>query len=508
MIMISALMMLLVVVSSFDRSLTYAENFKEAGRRSLSNDASIFAATSEECIHEVFDIGRVFETEAHTIHVKLDMSEYSAPRQWILNLGQEGTGSNHWIWHGEMVQFGTFNGHQIQQVDINSCTDLTTTFDGENTLTLYCNGHFLGRIENSDLNIQSSVLAVAGNQVYEVPEGNFAGCVHHVEVWDYALTSAQVASLTDACTLDGFWHPESYTYTQEVAHGVVSDFPSHGPGTGTVNEDGSVHWIWHVLDTEHRGTFSEDCATITWEVNSAKWFRSTGCTIEGFWHPDGYTYTQQVTQGVISDFPSHGPGTGNMNEDGSVHWVWHNTGDEHHGIFSDDCGTITWENSAKWFRGCTIDGFWDPEGYTYTQAVIQGQVFDFPSHGRGTGTMNEDGTVHWIWHNTGHEHHGIFSDDCTIVTWENSKRWFRSTVFVKGPKTGCESGYVQPETAEDCRAVAEANNVRYWGGAGHSSDADPQGCIYRIPDNDIYFNTHSTGSTDRNDRKTVCVKDY
>jgi len=79
-------------------------------------------------------------------------------------------------------------------------------------------------------------------------------------------------------------------------------------------------------------------------------------------------------------------------------------------------------------------------------------------------------------------------------------------VFVWGPKTGCESGYVQPATAEDCRAVAEASNVLYWGGAGHSSDADPQGCIYRTPDNDIYFNTHSTGSTDRNDRRTVCVK--
>ena len=76
---------------------------------------------------------------------------------------------------------------------------------------------------------------------------------------------------------------------------------------------------------------------------------------------------------------------------------------------------------------------------------------------------------------------------------------------MRGPKTGCESGYVQPATAEDCRAVAEASNVLYWGGAGHSSDADPQGCIYRTPDNDIYFNTHSTGSTDRNDRRTVCV---
>jgi len=158
---------------------------------------SIFSAASEEdCIHEIFDIGRVFGTEAHTIHVKLDLPEYSDPRQWILNLGQETTGANHWIWRGETVQFGSWNGPQIRKVDINSCTDLTTTFDGKNTLTLYCNGKFLGQIENSNLHIRNSILAVAGNQRKEVPQGNFRGCVHYVEVWDYDLSSREVASLT------------------------------------------------------------------------------------------------------------------------------------------------------------------------------------------------------------------------------------------------------------------------------------------------------------------------
>merc|ERR1739838_1135836 len=79
-------------------------------------------------------------------------------------------------------------------------------------------------------------------------------------------------------------------------------------------------------------------------------------------------------------------------------------------------------------------------------------------------------------------------------------------VFVQGPKTGCEFGYTQPETAEECRAIAEAANVRYWGGSGHSSGADPRGCIYRTPDRDISFNTYITGSTKRGDRRTVCVK--
>ena len=79
---------------------------------------------------------------------------------------------------------------------------------------------------------------------------------------------------------------------------------------------------------------------------------------------------------------------------------------------------------------------------------------------------------------------------------------------MKGPKTGCTSGYIQPETAEDCGFVAEANNVRYnpRGCAKCASDADPKGCIYRTVDKDIYFNAHEIGSTHRNDRQTVCIK--
>lgn len=79
------------------------------------------------------------------------------------------------------------------------------------------------------------------------------------------------------------------------------------------------------------------------------------------------------------------------------------------------------------------------------------------------------------------------------------------SAWTLGPKTGCDSGYQQPATWQQCQSVAAAAGLRYWGGSGHSSGADPKGCIYRMGDNDIYFNTHSTGSTNRNDRNTVCV---
>merc|ERR1719499_1134937 len=194
-------------------------------------DASIFSTESADCIKGVFDIGQVFGRAAHTIHVKLDMPEFSAPRQWILNLGQEGTGANHWIWSGARIQFGPWNGRQISQVDINPCTDLTTTFDGENTLTLYCNGEFLGQVENSNLNIRNSNLAVAGNQGYEVPRGNFRGCVHYVEVWDYDLSSTEVASLTNVVNI-----------VEENAPGVG------GWGGSCTCPDGSVYQVGDNID--------------------------------------------------------------------------------------------------------------------------------------------------------------------------------------------------------------------------------------------------------------------
>merc|ERR1712198_130600 len=92
---------------------------------------------------------------------------------------------------------------------------------------------------------------------------------------DMCRTCATVGNFGNSfCSINGFWKPEGYNYVAEVTEGVVSDFPSHGPGTGTVNFDGTVHWIWHNNNREHRGTFSDDCSTVTWE-NNKRWFRST-----------------------------------------------------------------------------------------------------------------------------------------------------------------------------------------------------------------------------------------
>jgi len=167
--------------------------------------------SSGACLKSVQDIGVVFGTNAHSIHVKLSFPDFTAPRQWILNLGQENIGANHWIWNGESIQFGRWGGHQIQAVDIRSCTSLTTTFDGVSTLKLYCNHELVGQIDNTNINLQNSMLAIAGNSQIESLQGDFKGCVHEVQIHVGELTPADVSSLIpiknecdmnqlDACT--------------------------------------------------------------------------------------------------------------------------------------------------------------------------------------------------------------------------------------------------------------------------------------------------------------------
>ena len=70
----------------------------------------------------------------------------------------------------------------------------------------------------------------------------------------------------------------------------------------------------------------------------------------GSWKPDGYTESVHIIEGVNTDFVTHGPGVGILNVDNTVHWTWLNTNNEHTGIFSDECATITWENDEQWFR--------------------------------------------------------------------------------------------------------------------------------------------------------------
>eukprot|EP00493_Phyllostaurus_siculus_P025406 UN25750 len=141
-------------------------------------------------------------------------------RQWILNLGQESIYAHHWIWNSnENIQFGTWGttggeDKQITDADIRSCSSLTTTY-GDGVLNLYCNGVLIGSKATS-FNIQSAKLAVGKNSCpgCATPSADFQGCVEEVKIWNRELSADEVSDVFAECSINGFWHPESYDYVQ------------------------------------------------------------------------------------------------------------------------------------------------------------------------------------------------------------------------------------------------------------------------------------------------------
>merc|ERR1712083_1027710 len=161
---------------------------------------------------------------------------------------------------------------------------------------------------------------------------------------------------------------------------------------------------------------------------------------------------------------------------------------------------ITWMQGPK--TGCGA-GYHQPATWEECQTLASAAYIHYwggnghSSHADPTGCIfrTPDQDIYFNTHATGSTSRNDRNTVCVKDMW------------VQGPKTGCEAGFHQPATWQECKAVATGADVQYWGGNGHSSNADPTGCIYRTPDQDIYFNTHATGSTNRNDRATVCVED-
>jgi hypothetical protein len=144
---------------------------------------------------EIDDIGKVFGNTPHTIQVRLTFpNSEPTSRQWILNLGQHDSGAHHWIWNSNTaIQFGRFNGRQIQEVDITECTYLTTTSSGS-VLKLYCDGVFLAE-QNTNFSIDSPQLSlgVVPSEFLRNGEADFAGCITEVAIHSYEKSAVEVA---------------------------------------------------------------------------------------------------------------------------------------------------------------------------------------------------------------------------------------------------------------------------------------------------------------------------
>lgn len=165
-----------------------------------------------KCMKGDFKTLKAMGSGAHTLRATVTMpsaKQTANARQWILNLGQNGAGANHWLWsptnvhkHGDL-QFGRWNGHQVKGVSegvthdqMMKAASLTTTFDGK-TYNFYIDGKLKQTTAiNPPLNIKTNNLRV-GRQPRgwekNKKEVDFSGCVTKVEVWDSALTANELA---------------------------------------------------------------------------------------------------------------------------------------------------------------------------------------------------------------------------------------------------------------------------------------------------------------------------
>ncbi|CAJ1328587.1 unnamed protein product, partial [Effrenium voratum] len=69
----------------------------------------------------------------------------------------------------------------------------------------------------------------------------------------------------------------------------------------------------------------------------------------------------------------------------------------------------------------------------------------------------------------------------------------------------CPAGSVPVPDAEACAAAAESLGKQLLE-EGYAAESDPPGCQFRVPDQDIYFNSHDTGAPNPA-RQRVCKQD-
>ena len=116
-----------------------------------------------------------------------------AGRQWILNIGQGGTGAHHWLWAPAGIQFGVWCGAQISKPTLQDARyTVCTVWDGTHYL-LYKDGVEVARTRAlSGLDIRTGEVSIATGY-----DGDFTGCVRSVQIFRSALSAAQVLYLSE-----------------------------------------------------------------------------------------------------------------------------------------------------------------------------------------------------------------------------------------------------------------------------------------------------------------------
>jgi hypothetical protein len=128
----------------------------------------------------------------HTVAAWIRVNALPSYRAWILQLGNEGSGSHHWLINSSGgTQFGVWSGNQAQpSLPVGQWKHVAITFDGA-TLKSYVDGT-LAQSVAATFNLQGVPLTVA--QAHN-GENAFNGTVDDVRVYSRALSAAEVAAL-------------------------------------------------------------------------------------------------------------------------------------------------------------------------------------------------------------------------------------------------------------------------------------------------------------------------
>lgn len=167
---------------------------------------------------------------AHTTAAWIKVNALPATRAWILLLGNEGAGSEHWLIDSAGVtQFGVWGGTQVAPVLGTAWHHVALTFDGT-TLKGYLDGNPMGAGAAATYNLMGVPLSIAQNHN---GENYFNGLVDDVRVYGRALTATEVSGL--AAGKAGPDAPVTLTATAGNGQVTLDWTASAGPGTVVYN---------------------------------------------------------------------------------------------------------------------------------------------------------------------------------------------------------------------------------------------------------------------------------
>ena len=176
---------------------------------------------------------------AHTIEAWVKLKTPTTARQWLLNLGQYGTYSHHWLFNpgsapNKMkMQFGVWGKDAITdpEIETDKWTHLATTYDPTTTnYTVYVNGVALRQktlaVPFFFTNTTLSLATPTGT------ETTFHGAVDELRVWNRVLSAPEIQQIYGTRLVGNEVGLQLYCRFDEGGGDVAADSAFTSPGNG------------------------------------------------------------------------------------------------------------------------------------------------------------------------------------------------------------------------------------------------------------------------------------